>query len=119
LASVGEPMKKTRALAVAISVASSASASAGSVQVYAHRGARAFAPENTLPAYKTGLRIGADWVDMDVLLTKDGEVVIGHDPVLNPAIVREPDGRFVQPGIVVKDLTLKEVQRYDVGRLDR
>lgn len=112
-------MKKTSALAVALSVASAgASAGTRAVQVYAHRGARAFSPENTLPAYKTGLRIGADWVDMDVVLTKDGEVVVGHDPVLNPAIVRGEDGKFIKPGLIVKDRTLAEIRRFDVGRLD-
>lgn len=111
-------MKKTSALAVALSVASGGAAAARGVQVYAHRGARAFAPENTLPAYKTGLRIGADWVDMDVVMTKDGEIVVGHDPVINPAVARGEDGKFVAPGLVVKDLTLAEVRRLDVGRLD-
>src|SRR3974377_2025894 len=53
------------------------------IQVYAHRGARPFAPENTLPAYRTCLRIGADWMDMDVVLTRDNEVLLCHDPVLN------------------------------------
>jgi glycerophosphoryl diester phosphodiesterase len=109
-------MRKSSALAVALSVASTAAAR--DLQVYAHRGARSFAPENTIPAYKTGLRIGADWMDMDIVLTKDGEVLVGHDPVLNPAIVRGPDGKFVPPGLAVKDMTLAQLRRLDVGRLD-
>src|SRR5205814_1187344 len=52
------------------------------IQVYAHRGVRAFAPENTMPAYKTSLRLGTDWLDMDIVLTKDGQVLISHDPLL-------------------------------------
>jgi glycerophosphoryl diester phosphodiesterase len=40
------------------------------VEVYAHRGVRAFAPENVLAAYQTALRIGANWIDMDVVLSK-------------------------------------------------
>ena len=107
------------------------------VEVYAHRGARSFAPENTLPAYRTGLRIGTDWVDMDVVLTKDGEILISHDPVLNPDIVRDPQGQFLAANrqalkaataeeragyehkYAVRNLTLAELQRFDVGRLNQ
>lgn len=90
-----------------------------SVQVYAHRGARSFNPENTLPAYKAALKIGADWLDMDVVLTKDNEVLISHDPVLNPDIVRGEDGKYL-PGrtLAVKTLTLAELRKFDVGRLN-
>jgi glycerophosphoryl diester phosphodiesterase len=57
---------------------------------------------------------------MDVVLTKDGEVLVSHDPVLNPAIVRDAGGKYVAPGsVVVKNLTLGELRRFDVGRIDR
>jgi len=106
------------------------------IQVYAHRGARAFAPENSLPAYKAALAIGADWIDMDVVLTKDGEVLLSHDLVLNPDIVREEHGMFLarsREGLsqlppaeldkycrkyAVNSLTLNELQRFDVGRMN-
>ncbi len=58
------------------------------LQVYAHRGARSFAPENTIPGYDTGLAIGTHWVDMDVVMTRDGEVLVSHDIRLNPDIWR-------------------------------
>jgi glycerophosphoryl diester phosphodiesterase len=106
------------------------------VEVYAHRGARAFSPENTLPSFKTALRIGADYVDMDVVLTKDNEVLVCHDPVLNPDITRDERGEFLAPSrealaqrpaaerheydrkYAVRGLTLKELGRFDVGRLN-
>ena len=106
------------------------------VEVYAHRGARAFSPENTLPAFKTALRIGADWVDMDVVLTKENEVLVSHDPVLNPDITRDERGEFLAQSrealakrppaerleydrkYAVRGLTLKELARFDVGRLN-
>jgi glycerophosphoryl diester phosphodiesterase len=93
------------------------------IQIYAHRGARAFAPENTLPGFKTGLRIGTDWVDMDVVLTKDGEVLVSHDLLLNPNITRNAKGEFLPPDrdpreYAAKNLTLEELQRFDVGRLN-
>jgi glycerophosphoryl diester phosphodiesterase len=106
------------------------------VEVYSHRGGRAFNPENTMPAYRATLRLGTDWVDMDVVLTKDGQILISHDPVLNPDIVRDGQGRFLAPSrealkarsqadrddyvrkYTVKNLTLSELQRFDVGRLN-
>ena len=48
---------------------------------FAHRGARAHAPENTLEAFRLGLRLGATGLESDVWLTKDGEAVLDHDGV--------------------------------------
>lgn len=50
--------------------------------VIAHRGASKDAPENTLAAFRKALTIGADWIELDVHLSKDGRVVVIHDPVL-------------------------------------
>lgn len=93
---------------------------AKAIQVYSHRGGRAYAPENTMPAYRAALKVGADWVDMDVVLTKDGEVVIGHDLVLSPAIARDAQGRYLTPDqqYAVKNLSFTELETFDVGRLN-
>ncbi len=109
---------------------------ASRIEVYAHRGARAFAPENTMVGYKTALRIGADWIDMDIVLTKEDEALLSHDLVLNPDITRNEYGEFLAPSrealnklppdaraaydrkYAVRNLTLKELQRFDVGRLN-
>jgi len=106
------------------------------VEVYAHRGARTFSPENTIPSFNTALRVGADWVDMDVLLTKENEVLVSHDPVLNPDITRDEHGVFLAPSrealaklppaerleyerkFAVRNLSLEELARFDVGRLN-
>lgn len=47
--------------------------------VWAHRGADKYAPENTLPAFAMAAEMGADGVELDVQLTKDGHVVVCHD----------------------------------------
>ena len=105
-------------------------------QIYAHRGARSFAPENTMPGYRTTLGIGTDWVDMDIVLTKDGEVLLSHNLVLDPDIVRDSQGHFLAKNsssvfklpppqreayigkYTVKNMTLADLRRYDVGRLN-
>lgn len=57
--------------------------------VFAHRGASAHAPENTLSSFKLALAQGAQAIELDVKLSADGEVVVFHDPVLD----RTTDGR--------------------------
>ena len=51
-------------------------------RVIAHRGARAFAPENTLTAFEKAARLSADGVELDVQLTADGHLVVVHDETL-------------------------------------
>lgn len=52
------------------------------VLVIAHRGARAYAPENTLPAFRKAAELGAAMVELDVQLTADGLPVVLHDDTL-------------------------------------
>lgn len=52
------------------------------VEVTAHRGYSAMYPENTIPAFKGAIEIGADWIELDVQETADGEVVVMHDSSL-------------------------------------
>lgn len=107
------------------------------VEVYGHRGARSFAPENVMPGYKTGLKIGVDWVDMDIGISKDGIIVVDHDIWLNPDILSK-DGKFwakskadfykaipddklntqIAP-YLVKNLTLAELQSYEAGIINK
>jgi len=65
--------------------------------IYAHRGASKELPENTLPAFARALEVGADAIETDAHLTKDGRLVLAHDPddfplrTLNEARVKRPD----------------------------
>jgi len=86
-------------------------------QIYAHRAGRGLMPEQTLPAYVAALRLGVDYVDMDIGMTKDGVLVITHNLSLNPDLTRDQNGRWITDPIPIKSLTLRELQKYDVGRL--
>lgn len=82
--------------------------------VYAHRGASAYAPENTLASIDLAMRLGADWVENDVQRTKDGQLVVIHDDTL----ARTTDVEQVFPGRGpwrVKDFTAAEIARLDAG----
>jgi glycerophosphoryl diester phosphodiesterase len=52
-------------------------------QIWAHRGASAYAPENTMPAFEMAARMGADGIETDVHLTIDDEMVVCHDDILD------------------------------------
>lgn len=84
-----------------------------------HRGARGLAPENTLAAFRMALALGVTTLETDLAVTKDGVVVLGHDPRLNPDLVRGPDGQWIAaPGPAIRSLTRAELERYDIGRIN-
>jgi glycerophosphoryl diester phosphodiesterase len=82
------------------------------ILVHGHRGARAVLPENTLPAFEYAIGCGADAIELDVAVTRDDVVVVSHDPTLNRAICRAPEGPRV-----IRECTLEEVRRWDCGTL--
>ena len=83
-----------------------------------HRGARGLAPENTMVGFERTLAIGVTTLETDIAITRDGVLVISHDPALNPDITRGPDGEFLGArGPVIWHTDFAELQRYDVGRL--
>ncbi|MET8568579.1 glycerophosphodiester phosphodiesterase family protein [Streptomyces sp. NPDC004783] len=82
--------------------------------VVAHRGASAYAPENTLAAVDKAAELGIRWVENDVQRTKDGELVVIHDDSLQ----RTTDVEEVFPDRApwkVKDFTATEIARLDAG----
>ena len=84
-----------------------------------HRGARGLAPENTLPAFAAALSLGVTTLELDTAITRDGVIVVSHDPFLNPDITRGADGEFLKErGPPLHTLSLAELQRYDVGRIN-
>jgi glycerophosphoryl diester phosphodiesterase len=83
-----------------------------------HRGARGLAPENTLPAFARALSLGVTTLELDTAITKDGVVVISHNPSLNADITRDIEGKWLRKtGPAIYSLTFAELQQYDVGRL--
>ena len=110
-------MKLRHLLALCLAVATAAPVHALDLQ--AHRGGRGLRPENTLAAFENALRMGVTTLELDIAITSDGVAVISHEPALYPGTARDPDGRWLkEPGPLIRSLTLAEVQRYDVGRLN-
>ncbi|WP_339831550.1 glycerophosphodiester phosphodiesterase family protein [uncultured Parvibaculum sp.] len=84
----------------------------------AHRGGAGLWPENTMEAFERAIAMGADGIELDVHLSRDGQLVVHHDESLKPAIARGADKQWLQrPTPLLKDLTLAQLRIYDVGRL--
>jgi glycerophosphoryl diester phosphodiesterase len=87
----------------------------------AHRGASAYAPEHTLAAYRLALEQGADYVEQDLQITKDGVLLCLHDLTLERTTNVEemfPDRHRLERGAKtwnVSDFTLAEIKRLDAG----
>ena len=76
------------------------------IGIWAHRGASGYAPENTLASFQMAIDMGADGVELDIQLTKDGEIVVIHDETVD----RTTDGTGW-----VKDLTLAEIKKLNAN----
>ncbi|HUF49748.1 MAG TPA: glycerophosphodiester phosphodiesterase [Longimicrobiales bacterium] len=76
--------------------------------VIGHRGASGYAPEHTFASYDRALELGADYIEQDLQLTRDGVLVVMHDDTMDRVTGGACTGR-------VLELTLEQVQRCDVG----
>jgi glycerophosphoryl diester phosphodiesterase len=91
----------------------------------AHRGASAYAPEHTLAAYRLALLHGADFIEQDLAVTRDGVLICLHDPSLERTTNVEEvfPGRFTEIAFegktrrawLANDFTLDEIKRLDAG----
>ena len=94
-------------------------ATAAGFDLQGHRGARGLAPENTMAGFQRALAIGVTTLETDLAVTQDGIVVIAHDPLLNPDLVRGPDGGWLTAkGPPIRTLTFADLQKYDIGRMN-
>ncbi len=74
--------------------------------VIAHRGASAYAPENTMAAFEKAIEMGADWLELDCRLTRDGCLAVFHDI---------DTFRFNYQQVPLSEMLMKELRQVDVG----
>lgn len=118
-------MTKTCAVLLICVAALSLEAASGRKQLIAHRGASGYAPEHTRAAYLLAIQQGADFVEQDLVLTKDGQLVCLHDVTLERTTNVEqlfPDRFTERQGPdgptrhwMAYDFTLAEIKRLDAG----
>lgn len=74
--------------------------------VTAHRGNSGEHPENTIPAFRSAIALGADWIELDVFRTRDGKLVLSHD---------RTTGRVSDQDLIVPESTYEELRKLDVA----
>lgn len=77
------------------------------IPVFAHRGASAYALENTLQAFEKAMELGADGIELDIQFSKEGLPVVYHDPQLS---------RLVGSNKLVSDCTMEELLHFKLGK---
>ncbi|QHN02879.1 glycerophosphodiester phosphodiesterase [Granulicella sp. WH15] len=120
-------LKRLLALMVIGVMPSYAQTYAQTILVHAHRGGRAARPENTIPSFQNGIRVGADVLELDLAVTKDNVLVVSHSPYLTQPASEDPrmaaavanerrcDGPALPPGTAIHSLTLAQLKQYDCG----
>ena len=109
-------------LASAVLVAAPAAAQAPDFDLQAHRGGRGEATEQSLRAFARSLELGVSTLELDVVLTRDRQPLVWHDPTIAaekcadtaPAFPGDPQYPYV--GKLVHDLTLAQIRTLDCGR---
>lgn len=89
---------------------------ASTVELHGHRGARGLAPENTWPAFAQALRYGMNVLELDTVLTADGDLIVHHDTETNPMICQRDDGSAIVPQ-PIRTLTVAELKKLDCGSI--
>lgn len=85
----------------------------------AHRGGRDVRPENTLYSYAYAIELGATSIECDMQLTKDGQIVMSHNPILNSDITRDENGNYIENNKYdIHLMTVDELKKFDVGVMD-
>jgi glycerophosphoryl diester phosphodiesterase len=77
------------------------------MQVIAHRGVSAHAPENTIAAFDMAVEIGADAIETDIRITKDGILVLSHDP---------STGRICEQDLTIEESSYSDLKKLDLGK---
>ncbi len=84
-----------------------------------HRGARGLVPENSIPAMYKAIDLGATTLEMDVVITKDKQVILSHEPFFSHEITTNPNGTAVtiqeEKKLNIFQMSYAATQRYDVG----
>lgn len=112
-------MKHLFLLSFLISFAHAAFSQSNNFDIQGHRGARGYAPENTVSAFIEGIKRGCTTLELDVVISKDSIVVISHEPWFNSAITLTPSGDTISTHqgrqLNLYHMNYSEISQYDVG----
>ena len=85
--------------------------------IIGHRGCRGIMPENTIPAFQKALELGADGIEWDVVVNKDSQLVISHEPYFKSSYCLDSNGNEIknESDFNIINLTQKEIEKFDCG----
>jgi glycerophosphoryl diester phosphodiesterase len=114
-------MQRIWSLSLSLFLLSACATGAGSkisadFEIHGHRGARARLPENTIPSFEHALKAGANVLEADLGVTRDGHVIMNHDLEVDTELCVSSSPHLkgrVRP--LVYSLTLKQIKTYDCG----
>ncbi|MHA7131245.1 glycerophosphodiester phosphodiesterase [Algoriphagus namhaensis] len=89
-----------------------------SYDLQGHRGARGLMPENTIPAMIKAMDLGVTTLELDLAITKDGEVILSHEPFMNPVICLDQNGHEIARGdhsFNIYQMSYAETLAFDCG----
>lgn len=89
------------------------------MDVQGHRGCRGLMPENTIPAFIKAIDLGVTTLEMDAVISKDGRVIVSHEPFLSHVICRDPQGMEIseeeEREYNLYEMTYEEISQCDCG----
>ena len=89
------------------------------MDVQGHRGGMALMPENTIAAMINGVKLGVKTLELDVVISADGKVVVSHDAYMSSDFMRKPDGSDItkeeERGMSLYKMTYDSIRRFDAG----
>jgi glycerophosphoryl diester phosphodiesterase len=117
----GAAFKIMKKLLLLICLLCVGTAFAQTVSIEGHRGARGYVPENTIPSFIKAVELGADTIELDVVISKDKKVVVSHEPWFSSAISLDPNGQKIakekEKDANIFLLNYSEIKKFDVGSI--
>jgi len=89
------------------------------LDIQAHRGGMSLMPENTIPTMLNAVKLGAKTLELDVVISQDGKVVVSHDPYMSAAFMSKPDGSDItkdeEKSLALYQMSYDSISRYQSG----
>ena len=89
--------------------------------VHGHRGARGLLPENSIPAFIKAVDSGCDYLELDIVISGDGQLIVSHEPWMDHGICLMPEGGSItvenEKSLNIYRMTVTEIQQYDCGSI--
>lgn len=114
-------MKKLSILFILFLAITAIAQTRNNFSIEGHRGARGYVPENTIPSFIKALEMGADTLELDVVISKDNKIVVSHEPYFSSIISTDNKGNPISSAkekeFNIFKMNYSEVKTFDVGMI--